>query len=65
MTWNMTYAYFNPYSLRTLLEARGRQGRKDVAAADDAVAAHVQQSEGDAQAFLRRGGDLLGFAFRF
>ena len=32
----------------TLLKARGRQGRKDVAAADDAVAAHVQQAEGDA-----------------
>lgn len=53
-----------PTNLRTLLKACGRQGRKDVAAADDAVAAHVQQSEGDAQAFLRRGGDLLRFAFR-
>jgi len=40
------------------LKTRGRQRGKDVAAPDDAVAAHVQETEGDAQAALGAGGDL-------
>ena len=40
------------------LEARGRQRGEDVAAPEHAVAAHVQEPEGDAQAPLRAGGDL-------
>ena len=40
------------------LKTRGRQRGKDVAAPDDAIAAHVQETEGDAQAALGAGGDL-------
>ena len=44
--------------IRNRLEARGAERREDVAAAQDAVAAHVQEPEGDAQALLGAGGDL-------
>ena len=54
----MVFLWFSLGISTSGLKTRGRQRGKDVAAPDDAIAAHVQETEGDAQAALGAGGDL-------
>ena len=46
----MVFLWFSLGLSTSGLKTRGRQRGKDVRGADDAIAAHVQETEGDAQA---------------